>query len=118
MKLGKGTFLAIIETALFTFGAIFFLLVLIIPSNPIWALAAGIVCGLAGAIIWSCPFFVHLGQKLRRRIETTKINPEDIAKQILDDDDLEKNGYELHRIESYDNPANEILPDLPERPNA
>ena len=111
MKLGKGTLSAIIETALFTFGAIFFLIVLIIPSNPLWALVAGISCGLTGAIVWSCSFFVHIGRKVGHKlhdsIKSTKVNPEDVAKQILEDDDFKQ--YELHRANAYDTITDEII---------
>ncbi len=119
MKLGKGTLSAIIETALFTFGAIFFLIVLIIPSNPLWALVAGISCGLTGAIVWSCSFFVRIGQrvgklghKIHDKVENSKINPENIAKKIIEDDDFKQ--YELHRADAYDNYADEILPGIQE----
>ena len=103
MKLGKRSLLAIFESVLFTVGADFLLLVIIIPSNPIWALVAGIICGLAGAILWSCSFFVHIGYSVHSRIKSTKINPEDVAKKILEDDDINENSYELHRADAYDN---------------
>ena len=123
MKLGKGTLSAIIETALFTFGAIFFLIVLIIPSNPLWALVAGISCGLTGAIVWSCSFFVRiskrigtrvgeLGNKIHNKIEKNKVNPENVARKILEDDDIDH--YELHRADAYDNYADEISPGIQE----
>ena len=104
MKLGKGTILAIIETALFVIGACFFLLVLIIPANPVWALIAGLLFGLAGAIVWSCPLFVRMGQKIHDRIKTanSQTSAEDVAKKILADDD-ESTNYELHRADAYEN---------------
>ena len=119
MKLGKEVFLAMIETALFVAGAIFFLIVLIIPANPLWALIAGIACGLTGAIVWSCSFFVRiskrigtrvgeLGNKIHNKIEKNKVNPENVARKILEDDDIDH--YELHRADSYDNYTDEILP--------
>ena len=117
MKLGKGALSAIIETALFAIGAIFFLLVIIIPSNPIWALVAGIICGLAGAILWSCSLFARMGHGLHKRIKATKVNPADVAKQILEDDELETNGYELHRADSYDNLAEAAISDDSDQSN-
>ena len=111
MELGKKTILAIIETALFVIGAIFFLIVLIVPANPIWALVAGILCGLTGAIVWSCSFFVHIGRKVGHKlhdsIKSTKVNPEDVAKQILEDDDFKQ--YKLHRANAYDTITDEII---------
>ena len=114
MKLGKESLLAITEIALFSLGAIFFLLVVIIPSNPLWALILGILCGLAGAITWSCPLFVHMFQKIQKRITSSHLDSEAVAKKILEDDNLQENGYELHRAESYNNYGEEVLPDAAE----
>lgn len=106
MKLEKGSLFAIAETACFVIGAIFFVMVIAIPANPIWALIAGIFFGLAGAIIWSCSLIVHaaskVGHKIHDQIERTVVNQVDaekVAKSILDDED---NTYELHRADSYD----------------
>ena len=132
MKLGKLDFkslLAIIESILFTLGALCFLLVIIIPTNPIWALVAGIVCGLAGAIVWSYPLFVRLAKiaakktkqikdAVKTNIENNKVNAEDVAKKILEDDDLQKHGYELHRANEYeyDSIADNIVDDVKAEP--
>lgn len=102
MKLGKGSFLAIVETGFFVLGAVFFAMVLIIPTNPLWALIAGIFCGLAGAITWSSSLFVRMGQKVKTRVRRKTVNATDVAKQILEDDDELEDGYELHRTTSYD----------------
>ena len=110
MKLGKGSLSAIIETVCFTLGAIFFAMVLIIPTNPLWALIAGIFCGLAGAMIWSGSLFVRMGQKVNTRIRRKTVNATDVAKQILDDDDEMEEGYELHRATDYDHDE-DVLPD-------
>jgi len=118
MKLGKGSLLAITETAFFVLGAIFFVLVIAIPSNPIWALVAGIICGLAGAIIWSCSLIIRaankVGHKIHNQIERTVVNQVDaekVAQSILSDD--EDTTYELHRADSY----NDITDDLMTSPN-
>lgn len=113
MKLGKGTLLAILESVLFVIGAVFFAIVLIIPSNPIWALVAGIICGLAGAIMWSCSLFVRMGKNIHHRIKSKTVNAESVAQQILDDD-ADDETYELHRAESYDS-IDDIVPDLPDQ---
>ena len=104
IKLGKESLLSIIESSLFVLGAIFFLLVIVIPSNPVWALVAGILFGLAGAIVWSSPLFVQLAKKLHNRIkDSTKVaSAEDVAKDILDADNTQNDTYELHRADSYD----------------
>ncbi|MCQ2381976.1 MAG: hypothetical protein MJ054_01585 [Clostridia bacterium] len=115
MKLGKSSLLAIIEIALFTLGAVFFMLVLIIPSNPLWALVAGIFCGLAGAIIWSYSLISHLGHGIHKRLTKNRITSEDVARKILEDDNLEKNGYELHRSSSYNDYDKETLTDYTEQ---
>lgn len=102
MKLGKEALLAITESALFILGAFFFLLVFLIPSNPIWALIVGILFGLAGAILWSCPHFVHLFGKASQRMKVNHSDVEAISKKIQGDDDT----YELHRANSYENYSN------------
>lgn len=113
MKLGKGTLLAILESVLFVIGAVFFAIVLIIPANPIWALIAGILCGLAGAILWSSSLFVRMGQTIHHRIKSKTVNAESVAKQILNDDDTDDETYELHRTESYDS-IDDIIPAIPD----
>ena len=115
MKLGKTSLLAILESVLFLIGAAFFAMVLIIPSNPIWALIAGISCGLTGAIIWSCSLFVRMGHKVRATVHKQSVNAEDVAKKILSDDNLDTDTYELHRADDYDH-LDDIIPDLPEVP--
>ena len=112
MKLGKGSLLAIVESALFIIGAIFFALVLIIPSNPTWALIAGILCGLAGAVMWSSSLFVRMGHRVHTRVKHKRVNAEDVAKKILDDDDDDET-YELHRADDYEK-IEDIIPDLPD----
>ncbi len=104
MKLGKEALLAIVESALFIAGAVFFMLVLIIPSNPVWALIAGILFGLAGAIVWSYPYFVQLFRRLK-----ANDNVEDISQKIQGAEDPENNSYELHRSDSYDNLADNVI---------
>ncbi len=100
-----------IETICFTLGAIFFVLVIAIPSNPIWALVAGIFCGLTGTIIWSCSLFIRLTQKTYRRIKKSVEVPtaEDVAKTILDTEDTRADTYELHRADSYNDLTDEII---------
>ena len=119
MKLEKEALLAIIESALFLLGAIFFLLVFMIPSNPIWALVAGIIFGLAGALTWSYPYFVRLFRKMKG----TTLSAEEVAKKINEDTDADS--YELHRTESYATltdefvatPSTSVTPQPPEQPN-
>lgn len=120
-KLGKEAILAIIESTLFALGAIFFLLVLIIPSNPVWALVAGILLGLAGAIVWLCPYVYrmmrNLTHKIHNRIENIKgptINAEDVAEQILKSDKTQRKSYELHRADAYDNITDDIISQVEE----
>ncbi|MBO4726741.1 MAG: hypothetical protein J5598_04045 [Clostridia bacterium] len=105
MKLEKGEILAIIETLCFIAGAVFFILVITIPSNPIWALIVGISCGLTGAIIWLCSLIIRtagkVGHKIHNQIERTvvdKVDAEKIAKSIFKDED---DTYELHRVDTY-----------------
>jgi hypothetical protein len=121
MKIGKEAVLAIIESALFVLGAVFFLLVLIIPSNPVWALIAGIVFGVTCAIVWLCPYVSHLIQnlilKIHHRIERIKgptINAEDVAEQILKSDKTQRKSYELHRADAYDNITDDIISQVEE----
>ena len=116
MKLGKESLIAIIESALFVLGAFFFLLVIIIPTNPIWALITGISLGLAGAIVWLYPYIVRLVKNihtnLHQRIERLKgpqINAEDVADKILKSERTKRKNYELHRADSYDNITDEII---------
>ncbi len=113
MKLGIGTILAILESLLFVTGAVFCALVMVIPTNPIWALTAGIVCGLTGAIIWSCSLFVRTVKKVHTKVQNKKVTPEEIAKKILTDEDLAEETYELHRNENYTDDIDDIIPDLP-----
>ena len=116
MKLGnldQKSILAMIETALFALGAVFFMLVLIIPTNPLWALIIGLLFGLAGTAVWLCPLLVQKLQRLRQtvknNIESTKVNSADVAKEILADDNFDKYGYELHRADSYINLTDDII---------
>ena len=105
MKLGKESLLAIIESALFVLGAFFFLLVAMIPSNPIWALVVGILFGLAGAVLWSYPLFVRLAHRAHRKAKNLVGKGEDInelSKKLQGADNPENNTYELHRSDSYD----------------
>lgn len=94
MKLGKEVFLAIVESALFAIGACFFAAVLIIPSNPVWALTAGIIFGLAGALLWSYPRLAKLFHRVKAR--ATQDSPT-IPNQPVDET------YQLHRTDSYEN---------------
>ncbi len=110
MKLGKGTILAIFESLLFVIGAVFCALVLIIPSNPIWALGAGIACGLASAIMWSCSLFVRLGKRAHEHHQDKKITADNVAKKILADD-ISEDTYELHRADDYAS-VEDIIPDV------
>ncbi len=109
MKLGKGSLLAIIESALFTAGAVFFLLTILSPSTPMWMLIVGFSCGLAGAILWLCPAIVRLLSKLLggRKSQTARI--EDISQKIQGADKTDNDTYELHRKNSYDNPSENIF---------
>ncbi|MCM1404254.1 MAG: hypothetical protein NC133_01990 [Prevotella sp.] len=109
MKLGKEALLAIVESALFIIGAFFFMLVLIIPSNPVWALVFGILFGLAGAIVWLCPFVIRLVRKIKLRQPTTETDIASIAQKIQGADNPENNSYELHRSASYENLDDEIV---------
>ncbi len=98
MKLGKEALLAIVESALFVIGAFFFMLVLIIPSNPVWALIMGILFGLAGAIVWLYPYLVRLIIRLKPNTDVASI-----SQKIQGADNPENNSYELHRSDSYAN---------------
>jgi len=109
MKLGKGTLLAIIESALFTLGAIFFLLALMIPATPIWMLIVGFLCGLAGAILWLYPTVARAISKLISNRKSNIANIADIAQKIQGADADENNTYELHRSDSYDNLTDEYI---------
>lgn len=98
MKLGKEALLAIVESALFVIGAFFFMLVLIIPSNPVWALIMGILFGLAGAIVWLYPYLIRMINRLKPNTDVASI-----SQKIQGADNPENNSYELHRSDAYDN---------------
>lgn len=109
MKLGKGTLLAIVESTLFLIGAIFFLLVLIIPSTPIWALIVGICFGLAGAIVWLSPLLVQMFHRISNHMKVNTASVEEISQKIQGSDRPENDTYELHRADSYDNLTDEMI---------
>ena len=96
MKLGKEALLAITEIALFLTGAVFFLLILILPTTPMWALIVGILFGLAGALLWAGSLLA----KFRHRDQNAV---HDISQKIQGAGSPENNTYELHRADSYDN---------------
>ena len=104
IKLGKEALLAIVESALFITGAAFFMLVLIIPSNPVWALIVGILFGLAGAIVWLYPYFVQMINRSKANTDVASI-----SQKIQGADNPENNSYELHRSDSYDNVTDEPI---------
>lgn len=104
MKLGKAQILALIETALFAIGAVFFLLMLISPTSPIWMLIVGSIFGLTGAILWLCPNLV----RLLATFKSAKSRIADLSKIIQDADNPENNTYKLRNPQStttneYDN---------------
>ncbi len=109
MKLGKGNLFAIIESALFTIGAIFFALALIIPSNPILMLIVGFLCGLAGIILWLYPTIARFFSESLRNRSSNTAKIADIAQKIQGADNEKNNTYELHRSDSYDNITDEII---------
>lgn len=97
MKLGKAQILALIETALFAIGAIFFLLMIISPASPIWMLIVGIIFGLAGAILWLYPLIV----RLLATFKSDKSRIADLSKSIQGAEDPENSTYELRNPNSY-----------------
>ncbi|MBR4419044.1 MAG: hypothetical protein IKT33_03500 [Clostridia bacterium] len=96
MKLGKAQILALIETALFAIGAIFFLLMIISPASPIWMLIVGIMFGLAGAIMWLFPAII----RFLATFKNAKTRISDLSKSIQGADDPENSTYELRNPQS------------------
>ena len=103
MKLGKEALFAIIETALFAVGAGFFVMVLILPTSPNWALIMGIIFGLAGIALWLFPFFAKLIQRYKTAPDVTNITQEILGAEADDD------SYELHRSTPYLHDDDEII---------
>lgn len=96
MKLGKEVLLAIIESALFVIGAIFFVYVLITPFTPTWALIVGFSFGIAGAMLWLCPLIL---KGITKHIKPRHNTVQEISQKIQGSDD---DTYELHRPNAYD----------------
>ena len=109
MKLGKESLLAIIESALFVLGALFFLLTLVSVSTPMWMLIVGSLCGLSGAILWLYPFVVRIITRAKSKHKNRQDQVAAISQQIQGADNPENDTYELHRADSYDNLADKAL---------
>lgn len=97
MKLGKEVVLAIIESALFVIGALFFVYVLFTPITPTWALIVGFSFGIAGAVLWLCPLIL---KGITKHIKPRRDKIKEISQKIQGTDD---ETYELHRSDAYDN---------------
>ena len=97
MKLGKATLFAIIECLLFISGAIFFLIVIIDPLNPLWALILGMILAGAGVIVWVAP--------LVRRMSSGLTPKQSIIESTGTAEELDT--YELHR------PAPQVMQNTP-----
>lgn len=85
-KLGKASLLAIIECALFISGAVFFLVVLLDASNPLWALVIGLILAGAGVIVWVSPVIMRMAHGVPPQ-KSVIVDP------VADATDT----YELHR---------------------
>lgn len=109
MKLGKESLLAIIESALFVLGALFFLLTLVSVSTPIWMLIVGSLCGLSGAILWLYPFVVRMIAQAKSKRKNQQDQVAEVSQKIQGADNPENDTYELHRADSYDNLADKAL---------
>lgn len=103
MKLGKNEIMAIVESALFLFGAIFMAIVFIVPSNPLWAFIIGLILALSGVGLWVGWWAIPLLRaKVKKAVDEKRAAT--LTATTVEEATAVDKTYELHRPVHHNQP--------------